>query len=96
MNKKKVNGIRHVVELRENVMMNENKTHMKFLSVERLLYDRHSTQPKKREREEEEETLQIQFLYTSICPSSSASFFFIQRRHYQSRRVMSSIDRQFL
>ncbi len=40
MNKKKVNGIRHVVELRENVMMNENKTDMKFLSTGEI-YDRH-------------------------------------------------------
>jgi hypothetical protein len=40
-----VDGIRHVVKLRENVMMNENKTRMKCLSAGRN-YDR----KKKRKR----------------------------------------------
>ncbi len=36
---------------------------------------------------QKKETLQVQLLYTMIC--------LFQRRHYQSRRVMSSIDTQF-
>jgi hypothetical protein len=80
MNKKKVNEIRHVVELRENVMMNENKSHMKCLSAGGR-YDRHTQKKKK--------SFKFSCFYITI-------YFFFHRCHYHLRRVMLSINRQFL
>ncbi len=72
-----MNGIRRVVELRENVMMDENKTRMKCLSAGRKC-DRN-----KREKE----TFQVSLFHTEI------RLFFQRRHHHQSRRALRLINR---